>query len=318
MAQILVSIVMKARERRSLVIIELKENSTSMYEVEYNMAQAGERLSTTTRVVRSWLAEPNRWTWWEDIMMQETMLSWSVLEFGGFKGTELSNAKAAIRWATYYLLKDTSHLGTIYVQASLDDQERVVDALKQVDVVISALSGGGGGGFLRHHILEQLKLVEAIKVAGNIKRFLPSEFGMDPDILVDALEPGNITFSDKRKVRRAIEAAAIPHTYVSANMFAGFFAGSLAQSSGRLMPPPHQVLIYGDGNVKGIWVDEDDVGIYTIKTIDDPRTLNKTLYIRPPLNILSQKEMVEIWERLSGKSLEKTHISSQDFLAGLE
>ncbi|KAH9307614.1 hypothetical protein KI387_035525, partial [Taxus chinensis] len=56
------------------------------------------------------------WTWWEDIMTQETMLSWSVLEFGGFKGAELSNAKEAIRWATYYLLNDTSHPCTIYVQ----------------------------------------------------------------------------------------------------------------------------------------------------------------------------------------------------------
>ncbi|KAH9305530.1 hypothetical protein KI387_009934, partial [Taxus chinensis] len=45
-----------------------------------------------------------------------TMLSWSVLEFGGFMGAELSNAKTAIRWATDYLLKATSHPGTIYVQ----------------------------------------------------------------------------------------------------------------------------------------------------------------------------------------------------------
>ncbi|KAH9305674.1 hypothetical protein KI387_010078 [Taxus chinensis] len=211
------------------------------------------------------------------------------------------------------MLLSFKQLGAKLVEASLDDQERVVDALKQVDVVISALSGG----ILRHHILEQLKLVEAIKVAGNIKRFLPSEFGMDPDHLVHALEPGNITFSDKRKVRRAIEAAAIPHTYVSANMFAGFFAGGLAQF-GRMMPPSHEVLIYGDGNAKGIWVDEEDAATYAIKTIDDPRTLNKTVYIRPPLNILSQKEVVEIWERLSGKSLKKTYVSAEEYLASMK
>ena len=45
-----------------------------------------------------------------------TMLSWSVLEFGGFMGSELANAKTAIRWATDYLLKATAHPGTIYVQ----------------------------------------------------------------------------------------------------------------------------------------------------------------------------------------------------------
>jgi len=67
-----------------------------------------------------------------------------------------------------------------------------------------------------------------------------------------------------------------------------------------------------------VWVDEDDIGIYTLKTIDDPRTLNKTVYIRPPQNILSQKELVAKWEQLSGKSLKKTYISAEDFLAGME
>lgn len=67
-----------------------------------------------------------------------------------------------------------------------------------------------------------------------------------------------------------------------------------------------------------IYVDEDDVGTYTIKTIDDPRTLNKTIYIRPPENILSQRELVEKWENLSGKKLEKTSISGKDFLASME
>ncbi|XP_031499072.1 endoglucanase 17-like [Nymphaea colorata] len=45
-----------------------------------------------------------------------TMLSWSVLEFGGLMGHELQNARAAIKWATDYLLKATAHPDTIYVQ----------------------------------------------------------------------------------------------------------------------------------------------------------------------------------------------------------
>ncbi|GLJ25275.1 hypothetical protein SUGI_0483850 [Cryptomeria japonica] len=45
-----------------------------------------------------------------------TMLSSGVLEFGGFMGSDLSNAKTATRWATDYLVKATSHPGTIYVQ----------------------------------------------------------------------------------------------------------------------------------------------------------------------------------------------------------
>jgi hypothetical protein len=49
-----------------------------------------------------------------------------------------------------------------------------------------------------------------------------------------------------------------------------------------------------------VWVDEDDIRIYTMKKIDDPCTLKKIVYIRPPENILSQKELVAKWEQLSG------------------
>ncbi|KAH9329975.1 hypothetical protein KI387_002083, partial [Taxus chinensis] len=45
-----------------------------------------------------------------------TMLSWSVLEFGGRMGDDLQHARNAIRWAADYLLKATAHPGTIYVQ----------------------------------------------------------------------------------------------------------------------------------------------------------------------------------------------------------
>lgn len=47
-----------------------------------------------------------------------TMLSWSVLEFGGLMKGELQNARAAVRWGTDYLLKATAHPGTIYVQVA--------------------------------------------------------------------------------------------------------------------------------------------------------------------------------------------------------
>ncbi|KAI3693786.1 hypothetical protein L1987_76738 [Smallanthus sonchifolius] len=45
-----------------------------------------------------------------------TMLSWSVLEFGGLMKGELGNAKEAIRWGTDYLLKATAQPDVIYVQ----------------------------------------------------------------------------------------------------------------------------------------------------------------------------------------------------------
>lgn len=206
--------------------------------------------------------------------------------------------------------KEGAHL----VEGSLSDHQSLVQAVKLVDVVISAVSGMH---FRSHNLLVQLKLVEAIKEAGNVKRFLPSEFGMDPARMGHALEPGRDTFDEKMIVRKAIEEAQIPHTYVVANCFGGYFVGSLSQM-GTLLPSREDVTLYGDGNVKACFMDEDDVATYTVKTIDDPRALNKTIYIRPPENILSQRELVETWEKLIGKELNKHNISAEDFLAPLK
>ena len=67
-----------------------------------------------------------------------------------------------------------------------------------------------------------------------------------------------------------------------------------------------------------IFVDEDDIATYTIKSIDDPRTLNKTMYIRPQENILTQNEVIAKWEKLSGKILEKVHVPADEFLASMK
>ncbi|CAI0418793.1 unnamed protein product [Linum tenue] len=195
--------------------------------------------------------------------------------------------------------------GAHLVSASFDDYQSLVDAVSLADVVICAISGVH---IRSHQILLQLKLVQAIK------RFVPSEFGTDPARMEEAMEPGRITFDDKMVVRRAIEEAGIPFTYVAANCFAGYFLGGLCQP-GFILPSRERVTLLGEGNQKGIYVDEDDIAAYTLKAIDDPRTLNKTIYVKPPKNVLSQREVVQIWEKYIGKELQKTVLSEQEFLA---
>lgn len=65
----------------------------------------------------------------------------------------------------------------------------------------------------------------------------------------DALEPGRVTFDDKMVVRKAIEDAGIPFTYVSANCFAGYMVGGLCQP-GHILPSRESVTFLGDGNKK--------------------------------------------------------------------
>ncbi|KAK6158469.1 hypothetical protein DH2020_005783 [Rehmannia glutinosa] len=180
-------------------------------------------------------------------------------------------------------------LGAHLVPGSFSDYKSLVEAVKLVDVVVCAISGVH---IRSHNILLQLRLIEAIKEAGNFKfEFVVNE--------------------------KYNEEAGIPFTYVSANCFAGYFVGGLCQF-GKILPSRDSVVIHGDGNKKAIYAAEDDIATYTIKTIDDPRTLNKTLYLRPPKNILSQRQVVEKWEKLIGKELYKITLSKEDFLASMK
>jgi glutamyl-tRNA reductase len=47
------------------------------------------------------------------------------------------------------------------LQGEVDEHEKIVSALREVDIVISALA--------YPQVLDQLKIIDAIKVAGNIK-----------------------------------------------------------------------------------------------------------------------------------------------------
>ncbi|GLT58017.1 hypothetical protein SLA2020_309440 [Shorea laevis] len=209
------------------------------------------------------------------------------------------------------ILENFKNLGVKLLYGDINHHESLVKAIKQVDVVISTL------GLLQ--IVDQVKIISAIKEAGNIKRFLPSEFGSDADSAYKiSVEPAkSVVFGVKTQVRRAIEAEGIPYTYVCCNYFAGYFLPSLLQP-GATTPPRDKVTILGDGNVKGVFNSEVDIATYTIKAVDDPRTLNKILCVRPPKNTLSFNEVVAIWEKLIGKTLEKTYISEEQILKDIQ
>ncbi|KAG6390274.1 hypothetical protein SASPL_148006 [Salvia splendens] len=121
----------------------------------------------------------------------------------------------------------------------LDEHEKLVSVIKEVDVVISAVA--------YPQILDQLKILEAIKLAGNIKRFVPSGYGVDEDKEVSVLPAFESVLEKKRRIRRAIEEAKIPYTYEM------------------------EITVYGDGEAKFVMTYEDDIGLCTIKAANDPR-----------------------------------------------
>lgn len=135
---------------------------------------------------------------------------------------------------------------------------------------------------------------------------------------VHAVEPAKTAFEGKAKIRRLLESEGIPHTIVSSNFFAGYFLPSLAQPGFPPSPPRDKVIIIGDGNPKAIFVNEEDIGTYTIRAAEDPRTLNKIVYLRPPANILSFNDLVALWEGKIGKTLEKIYVPEEEVLKQIQ
>nr|AAL85023.1 putative NAD(P)H oxidoreductase, isoflavone reductase [Arabidopsis thaliana] len=201
-------------------------------------------------------------------------------------------------------IENFKNLGVQFLLGDLDDHTSLVNSIKQADVVISTV----GHSLLGH----QYKIISAIKEAGNVKRFFPSEFGNDVD-RVFTVEPAKSAYATKAKIRRTIEAEGIPYTYVSCNFFAGYFLPTLARP-GATSAPRDKVIVLGDGNPKAVFNKEEDIGTYTINAVDDPRTLNKILYIRPPMNTYSFNDLVSLWENKIGKTLERIYVPEEQLL----
>ncbi|KAK7322462.1 hypothetical protein VNO77_25843 [Canavalia gladiata] len=191
-------------------------------------------------------------------------------------------------------------MGVILVQGELDD-EQIVDVIKQVDIVICALP--------YPQVLEQLKIIDAIKVAGNIKRFIPSGFGAVED-KIKPLPPFQAVLDKKMKIRREIEAAGIPYTSVSANCCAAYFVNYLLRPYENMK----DLVVYGNGENQAVLNYEEDVAMYTVKAANDPRTCNRVVVYRPSKNIISQNELISLWEQKTGQTFQKKFISKEEIV----
>eukprot|EP01018_Ginkgo_biloba_P008359 Gb_21757 [translate_table: standard] len=261
-----------------------------------------------------------------------------IIGGAGYIGRHIANASCALGHPTFVLVRETKvfnpertellesfkssginivyghALHTTHVQGSLEDYGSLVEAIKKVDVVISAAGGTQNMDRFMDDFMHQQNIIKAIKQVGTIKRFLPSEFTNDVDNVQHAVEPAkSMYFALKAKIRRLIEAEGIPYTFVCSNCFAGLFVSNLGQR-GFTLPPRDRVVIFGDGASKAVFVKEEDIGTFTIKAANDLRTLNKTLHLRPPANILSFNELVGLWENKIGKTLQKVYISEEQLL----
>ncbi|XP_065879154.1 eugenol synthase 1-like [Euphorbia lathyris] len=251
--------------------------------------------------------------------MENNKVKSKILIFGasGYLGKYMVKASILLGHQTYAYSRpissvssaskiDTLHhfqsMGVTVVHGELNEHEKIVHLLGQIDVVISVLP--------LPLVLHQFYIIAAIKAAANIKRFIPSDFGIEEDKIIP-LQPLEDGLENKRKIRRAVEEAGIPHTFVSVSAFAAYFVNHLLH--------PHQqtnsdITVYGTGNAKVVMNYEEDVAMYTIKAADDPKTFNRLLNIRPEKNIISQLQLIHLWEKKTSRTFNNLHIPHKQML----
>ncbi|KAG0536986.1 hypothetical protein BDA96_03G109000 [Sorghum bicolor] len=207
------------------------------------------------------------------------------------------------------LLKSFQDAGVTLVKGDLHDQASLLSAVKAADVVISTVGAP--------QIADQTRLIDAIKDAGNVKRFIPSEFGLDADRSA-AVEPTRSMFvTTKAAIRRAVEAAGVPYTYVWTGYFFGYGLPGIGQVLAQA-PPVDKAVVLGDGDTDVSFVDEGDIGTYTVLAADDPRAVNTTLYVKPPANTLSHNELLALWEKKTGKTFQRVHLAEDAVLKQIQ
>ncbi|KAL4376611.1 hypothetical protein GQ457_02G016330 [Hibiscus cannabinus] len=79
----------------------------------------------------------------------------------------------------------------------------------------------------------------------------------------------------------------------------------------RVFEPP---LLLSPNKLAAYFVAGSDIGKFTVMSINDDRTLNKTVHFQPPSNLLNMNEMASLWEMKIGRMLPRVTIAEQDLL----
>ncbi|CAO2209265.1 unnamed protein product [Urochloa humidicola] len=274
----------------------------------------------------------------------------------GHLGRHVVAASARLGHPTFALVRDTApsdpakaallqsfrDAGVTLLKGDLADHGSLVSAAKAADVVISTVG--------IRQIADQTRLIDAINEAGNVKtlfilrkirkippkfelkfreiqrflarartqRFFPSEFGLDAD-RSGAVEPiRSLIINSKAALRRAVEASGVPYTYAWTGYFFSYGLPGIGQVLARSPPVDKAVVVLGDGDGKVSYVDEGDIGTYTVMAAGDPRAENKTLYIKPPANTLSHNELLALWEEKTGRRFERVHLDEDAVLKQIQ
>ncbi|XP_078148858.1 phenylcoumaran benzylic ether reductase Pyrc5-like [Carex rostrata] len=209
------------------------------------------------------------------------------------------------------IIQSFERQGVTLFKGDIYNHSRLVKAIHAVDVVISA------DGEDPTRTIAAIKEVDSLGLwLIHVGRFILVGVPIDVDMTHAALQPSEMKLQRWREIRRFVEQSGVPYTFVVFHILAGRCFGRSNSQQSRFSLPL-KIPLCGTGNTKVAFSVEKDVGMYTILAADDSRTWDKTLYIRPPGNVISLDELVSLWEsktRRSVSSLRRNYISERDLL----
>ncbi|ORX98692.1 NAD(P)-binding protein [Basidiobolus meristosporus CBS 931.73] len=201
----------------------------------------------------------------------------------------------------------TSIPGAKTVIVDYHSHASLVEVLRGIDAVVSAISGAA--------ILDgQLQLIDAAIEAG-VKRFLPSEYGVDLRSLGDIESEFQILYDFELAPKNDIREKLINHqdtiswTFVNAGIFTDT---TLIPELGFDLANKCVTLV-GDGNALVSWSNRHDVGEYVAAVLANPDTRNKEVNFAADTKSLN--EVVADIERTHNTKLRVSYQSVEEAIA---
>ncbi|GFP95760.1 eugenol synthase 1 [Phtheirospermum japonicum] len=196
------------------------------------------------------------------------------------------------------IINEFQYMGAIIVKGEIGDHDKLVLVLREVDVVISVLP--------YPQVLEQLKILEAIKVAEISAIGFWGGRGQSGRIA-----PLRSIPREEEEYPASHLSGKSPYTSVSANCCGAYFVNYFL----RPFEQKQEITVYGSGDAKAVLNYEVDIGILTIKVATDPRTCNRVFIYRPSANVISQLELISLWEKKTGKVFKIVHVPEEEMVS---
>ena len=182
--------------------------------------------------------------------------------------------------------------------------EELVKVLRGQDAIVVVFAGSNDD--------LQIQYADAAAQAG-VQRFIPADFGSCDSSSPRALELIPL-YRAKQKVRQHLQKLASTSSLSWTSLVCGhFFDWGLTTGLLQYDLKNRKALVFDDGDVKFSATTTETIAIATVRVLQkDEETKNRMLYIQSVC--VSQNEILQSLERLSGNSWERKYVPSDKYI----